>query len=192
LYPIAEIAEAVAVAHDGGARVAAHVSSPYLAELIDVGIDSIEHGPLMTPELVDAMAERGTAWVPTLSTVFVKHLDPLTSGDTPVARYLKVVYANMEASLARAVERGVPILAGTDERPHGAIALEVEQLRRFGLSAENALAAATVWPRRYFGLPVIEEGAPADLVLFERDPRTDPTTTARTIGTVMDGAPTVT
>ena len=175
MYPVEEIAEAVAVAHAGGARVAAHVSSPFVADLIDAGVDSIEHGPLMTPALVDAMAERGTAWVPTLSTVVAKHLDPLTGPGSPIAGYLTgAVYPNLAASLARAVARGVPILTGSDERPEGSVALEMAQLRRFGLSGDQALAAATTWARDYLGLPGLEAGAVADVVVFDADPRVDP------------------
>lgn len=170
-YPIETVARAVRVAHAGGARVAAHVSSGLVADLVRVGVDSIEHGPLMTPALVEEMAERGAAWTPTLSTVFAKHLDPMVRAGGPLAEYLREVYATMERSLRRAVELGVPIMAGTDEGEHGSIALELEQLRRFGLTGAEAFAAATTWPRAYLGLPALEEDAPADLVLYDADPR---------------------
>ena len=170
-YPISVVAEVVRVAHAGGARVATHVSSALVTDLVLAGVDSIEHGPLVTPELVEEMSERGTAWTPTLSTVFAKHLDPLTQGDGPIAGYLREVYAVMERSLRRAVELGVPVMAGTDERAHGSVQLEVEQLRRFGLTGAEALAAATIWPRAYLGLSSLEPEAPVDLVLFDHDPR---------------------
>jgi imidazolonepropionase-like amidohydrolase len=186
-YPIEVVREIVAVAHDAGARVAAHVSSAYVAELVRAGIDSIEHGPLVTVDLVDEMAERGTAWTPTVSTVFAKHLDPLAQGDSPIAGFLRGVYEDMERSLARAVELGVPIMAGTDERDHGSIWFELEQLKRFGLSGADALAAASIWPRRYLGLTLPEEGAPADLVLFDGDPREADGPMPRPVAVVADG-----
>ncbi|MFN8224413.1 MAG: amidohydrolase family protein [Gaiellales bacterium] len=183
-YPIELVSEVVKVAHDGGARVAAHVSSGIVGDLVRVGVDSIEHGPLTTPELVEEMAARGIAWVPTLSTVFAKHLDPLLAEGGPVGDFLGEVYATMEASLRRAVDLGVPLLAGTDEREHGSIMLELEQLRRFGLTGAEALAAATVWPRSYLGLGTLADDEPADLVLFDDDPREGP---AEPVALVVNG-----
>ena len=172
-YPAATVREIVAVAHDAGARVAAHVSSLFVVELVRAGIDSIEHGPLMTVALVEEMAARGTAWTQTLSTVVAKHLDPLAAGDTPIARYLAGVYGEIERSLARAVELDVPIMTGGDERPHGSVALEIAELRRFGLSGADALAAASIWPRAVLGLEALAEGAVADLVVYDTDPLLD-------------------
>jgi len=47
-------------------------------------------------------------------------------------------------------------------------------LHEYGLSPELALAAATTDARRYLGAPDLAEGAPADLVLYDGDPRDDP------------------
>lgn len=40
-----------------------------------------------------------------------------------------------------------------------------------GLTPEAAIGAASWDARRFLGLPLIEEGAPADLVAFRSDPR---------------------
>jgi imidazolonepropionase-like amidohydrolase len=70
---------------------------------------------------------------------------------------------------------GVRILAGTDAGmvPHGRIRDEVRRLVEAGVPAEQALGAASWDARAYLGLPGIEAGAPADLVVFERDPRAE-------------------
>ena len=70
----------------------------------------------------------------------------------------------------------MPVFAGTDAGggiEHGVIADEVRALHAAGLPAEAALAAASWAARDWLGLPCIEEGAPADLVVYDTDPRAD-------------------
>ncbi|MCU1607697.1 MAG: Amidohydrolase, partial [Modestobacter sp.] len=50
---------------------------------------------------------------------------------------------------------------------------EIRALHAAGLPAEAALAAGSWAARTWLGLPGIEEGAPADLVVYDRDPRAD-------------------
>ncbi len=65
LWP-AEIArQGIERAHELGVRVTAHCfGEQSVAELVAAGIDCIEHGTGMSPEVIDQMAERGTALVP--------------------------------------------------------------------------------------------------------------------------------
>jgi cytosine/adenosine deaminase-related metal-dependent hydrolase len=51
---------------------------------------------------------------------------------------------------------------------------EIAALHRYGLDAETAIASATSTARSYLGLRDLEEGAPADVVLYDADPRDDP------------------
>jgi imidazolonepropionase-like amidohydrolase len=70
----------------------------------------------------------------------------------------------------------VPVFAGTDAGggiEHGRIADEVHALHAAGLPAAAALAAASWAARAWLGLPCIEEGAPADVVVYATDPRAD-------------------
>jgi imidazolonepropionase-like amidohydrolase len=57
--------------------------------------------------------------------------------------------------------------------PHGVVAREIRLLHSFGLSHAAAMAAGCWDARTYLGLPGIEIGAPADLVIFPDDPRGD-------------------
>jgi imidazolonepropionase-like amidohydrolase len=77
--------------------------------------------------------------------------------------------------VAAAVDAGVMILAGTDAGaiPHGMIRDEIALLVDAGVPADVALGAASWTARSFLGLPGIEEGAPADLVAYRDDPRTD-------------------
>src|SRR6476646_4647692 len=67
LWPDDVLATAIDAAHVEGARVTAHVfGTDALPGLIGAGIDCIEHGTGLTDDLIDEMARRGTALVPTL------------------------------------------------------------------------------------------------------------------------------
>ena len=71
---------------------------------------------------------------------------------------------------------GVALYAGTDAGAveHGLVVSEIALLRHAGLSGEAALAAGSWAARAWLGLPGVEEGGPADLVVFPDDPREDP------------------
>ena len=74
--------------------------------------------------------------------------------------------------LPHAHRRGVAIFAGTDWFPEITIADEIRELHGRGLAARDALAAGSWGSRAWLGEPGIEDGAPADLVLYDADPRT--------------------
>ena len=66
-WPLAELTAAIDRAHELGARVTAHVfGEDALPDLIAAGIDCIEHGTGMSPDIIHTMAERKIALVPTL------------------------------------------------------------------------------------------------------------------------------
>ena len=66
----AEIRELIHIAHEEGFRVMAHANGARTAEAAArAGVDSVEHGAYLDREALAAMAEAGTIWVPTLSTV---------------------------------------------------------------------------------------------------------------------------
>ena len=57
--------------HALGGRVAAHVSGPGDAQAaIELGIDSLEHGPDVPLESLACLGRRGGAWTPTVLTVW--------------------------------------------------------------------------------------------------------------------------
>jgi imidazolonepropionase-like amidohydrolase len=80
------------------------------------------------------------------------------------------------ATLAAAHEAGIRIYTGTDaggSLAHGRVADEVLELRSAGLSIDDALRAAVWDARPWLGRPGLEEGAQADLVVYDADPRQD-------------------
>lgn len=69
LHP-SEIAEMIHIAHEEGTAVSAHANgSVTVLAAAAAGADSIEHGAYLNEEALHAMAESGTVWVPTLSTI---------------------------------------------------------------------------------------------------------------------------
>jgi imidazolonepropionase-like amidohydrolase len=103
---------------------------------------------------------------------------------------MRRLHAQSGAVVRAAYEAGVPVFAGTDAGggiDHGVIADEVRALHDAGLPAEAALAAASWAARDWLGLPCIEEGAVADLVVYDGDPLADLDVLARPALTVLRG-----
>ena len=66
----AEIRELIHIAHEEGLPVMAHANGARTVEAAaEAGVDSIEHGAYLDADALHAMAEAGTVWVPTLSTI---------------------------------------------------------------------------------------------------------------------------
>jgi imidazolonepropionase-like amidohydrolase len=178
-WPADAVKAAIAAAHEEGARVTAHTfGTDALPDLIGAGIDCIEHGTGLTEELIGEMARRGTAVVPTL--INVENFPGFAAaGEQKFPTYastMRRLYAQSGAVVRAAFEAGVPVFAGTDAGggiDHGRVADEVRALHGAGLPAEAALAAASWHARSWLGLPCIEEGAPADVVVYDTDPRAD-------------------
>ncbi len=65
-----EIRELIHIAHEEGFAVMAHANGARTVEAAaEAGVDSVEHGAYLNRDALAAMAEMGTVWVPTLSTV---------------------------------------------------------------------------------------------------------------------------
>ena len=68
--PAEEIRELVHIAHEEGFAVMAHANGARTVEAAAVaGVDSVEHGAYLDADVLMAMVENGTVWVPTISTV---------------------------------------------------------------------------------------------------------------------------
>ncbi len=179
-FPPEAFAEAIATAHEHGARVTAHCfGTTVLPELIGAGIDCIEHGTGLTTDLIDEMVARGTALVPTVVQLnnFPQYAEAGEARFPAYAATMRDLHAHRRETIMSAHDAGVPIYAGTDAGgvlPHGGIAGEVLELHAYGFSAEEALGAASWKARDWLGWnATLEEGAPADFVVLDRDPLAD-------------------
>jgi imidazolonepropionase-like amidohydrolase len=178
LWPDDVLKEAMAVAHEAGARVTAHVfGDSALPGLIEAGIDCIEHGPGLSDDMIAAMAARGTALVPTL--INIETFPDIAAGADKYPRYaaqMRQLHARVRPTIAAAIEAGIPVYAGTDAGggiAHGRIVDEVIALHETGMTTENALGAASWDARGWLGWSGIRESSAADIIAYDADPRAD-------------------
>jgi imidazolonepropionase-like amidohydrolase len=79
-------------------------------------------------------------------------------------------------TVRNAYDAGIPVFVGTDaggSLAHGLAGAEVGELVTAGIPPVEALAAGTWTARAWLGRPGLDEGAPADLVVYDEDPRAD-------------------
>lgn len=181
LWPDDVLAKAVSAAHDAGARVTAHVfGADALPGLIAAGIDCIEHGTGLSADTISAMAERGTALVPTLINIETFPMIAERAAKYPrYAAHMRALHAGVRDTVGAAIEAGIPIYAGSDAGGgigHGRLVDEIVALRTVGFTGAQALAAASWAARDWLGVPGLVPGAPADLLVTHTDPRLDPDT----------------
>jgi imidazolonepropionase-like amidohydrolase len=188
VMPVEALREAVARVHSAGGRLAVHSQhAAGGAVAVEAGVDSLEHGMGLDPELLPRMAEQGTALTPTLS-VITSSLAEINADPERARTSWYVPGASAHAGLtAAAVEAGVTVLAGTDTRPHGVIAGEIRALVAAGVPPHEAIAAASWSARSYLGLPGLVDGAPADAVVFEVDPREDLSQLDKPVAVIVRG-----
>ncbi|GAA5178809.1 amidohydrolase family protein [Rugosimonospora acidiphila] len=172
---LAVLSAATAAVHEAGGRVAVHCQTAEgCRNAVLAGVDSIEHGMHLDPSLLDRMAAGGTALVPTLA-AFGGDVDQVRAASASPGRdWWLTGWEGMLTTARAAHDAGVTVLAGTDSVPFGTVAAEVGWLIRAGLPVEAALAAASWSARSWLGLPNLGDGAPADLVAYDRDPVADP------------------
>ena len=187
----AELDAVVSEAHSRGAKVAAHATSDTGVRIaLAAGVDSIEHGDSIRPEVAAAMAKKGVFLCPTLTVSFYVA--------EPRAKEGRGIWAEMPKVLAKSFDNcrkaGVKIAFGTDAGgfPWTEIneAAEFEHEVRLGMSPIEAIRTATTNAADLLGLSgqigVIEKGAYADLVAVPGDPLSNVGTLAR-IDWVMKG-----
>jgi imidazolonepropionase-like amidohydrolase len=179
LWPDDVLVEAIAVAHSLGARVTAHVfGEDALPGLIRAGIDCIEHGTGLSDDIIGEMARRAVALVPTL--INIETFPAIADTATRYPRYaehMRALHARAPATVRAALDAGVPVYVGSDAGggvAHGRVVDEIAALRTAGMDGERALAAASWAARDWLDVPGLVDGAPADLLVVDGDPRTDP------------------
>ena len=194
LWPDDVLAAAVARAHELGARVATHVfGEDALTGLIAAGVDSIEHGTGLTDEHIAAAAAAGCAVVPTLINIdnFPTFALAGERKFPAYAAHMRALSATNRDRIRNAWDAGEPVYTGTDaggSLPHGLVRDEIRALVGAGIPQPEVIAQASWRGREWLGLPGLVEGAPADLVVYAEDPRTDLATLFAPARTVLRGA----
>ncbi|MFZ3571323.1 amidohydrolase family protein [Streptomyces sp. BH097] len=178
-WPRESVEAAIAEAHRLGARVTAHCfAEDSLRDLVEAGIDCIEHATGLTDDTIPLFAERGVAIVPTL--VNIATFPQLAAGGEAKfpdwSAHMRRLYDRRYDTVRAAYDAGIPVYVGTDaggSLAHGLVAGEVEELVKAGIPPVEALSATAWGARSWLGRPGLEEGAPADLVVYGADPRED-------------------
>lgn len=178
-----EAAAVVETARMFGRKVAVHAhGSDGILQALKLGVDSIEHGTMLTDEVIALWAKSKTYYVPTLSTVngYKERLAANPNAYEPdVLAKIKWRIDITGKALEVLVPRGVKIAFGTDAgvSKHGRNGDEFELMVQHGMTPMAALVAATVNAADLLGLSkdigTIEPGKAADIVAVAGDPLTD-------------------
>jgi imidazolonepropionase-like amidohydrolase len=185
----AELAAVTDEAHRLGFRVAAHAEGlDGCAAAIRHGAETIEHGMYLhqRPDLLAAMAAAGQVLVPTLSGYYWMAglgdvIDPAGAESVPEMPTVltELAHRNLDegaASMRAARQAGVKIALGSDMSL--ATGLEIQRMIHHGLTAAEALTAATGTGAEALGLAqhigTVAPGKLADLVVVDGDPVREP------------------
>ncbi len=162
-------------AHRAGLKVAAHAyGEEAIANSVEAGIDTIEHGLGLTEELAREMRRKGICYVPTLAT-YELPLE-LNYEEEIAKKREELISRHFKEDMEIAVKEGLKIAAGTDYvgsklRPHGRNYREIVLLAKY-MGYENALKAATSVAAECLGINAgrIKENYVADIVSVKKNP----------------------
>jgi imidazolonepropionase-like amidohydrolase len=161
-----------------GLKVASHAhGSDGILAAVKAGVASIEHGSMLTDEILDLMLQRGTYLVPTAYLRTRINLDNLPPH---LRKKAESIFPQAEESLRKAIARGVKIAFGTDAAvyPHGENAHEFAVYVKAGMKPIDALRSATLGAADLLGVQdrgSLEAGKLADIVAVPGNPLDDVT-----------------
>ena len=193
-FPVDTFAAAIEAAHGEGAKVTAHCfGRDVLQGLLDAGIDCIEHGTGLSTDQVEQMAAAGVALVPTVQQTgkFPEFAEAGRERFPEYAATMDDLFARRREVLLSAHEAGVALYVGSDgggAARHGELMGEVEAMVDLGLPPADVVAAVSWRGRAWLGWEGVVEGAPADFVVLDADPREDLSTLRRPVCVVLRGA----
>ncbi|MDN5326734.1 MAG: hypothetical protein PWP41_1430 [Moorella sp. (in: firmicutes)] len=155
----AELVEAVRASHAAGRPVMAHVNSaPGVDLALAAGVNSIEHGYFLTTAQLEAIAARGTYWVPTVAAIANRlHTTKREGYPEREVDIIRRTQESQQEMVARAHRLGVKLVVGTDAGApgvyHGESYLdELLYWYQAGIPAAAILRAATVTAAAALGL----------------------------------------
>jgi imidazolonepropionase-like amidohydrolase len=178
-YTKEEIEAIVDEAHALGLPVAAHAHTEQgIQAAIDAGVDSLEHGTLMTEEQAAQIASKGITVAPTLLI-----LNRIVSGSFQVPEEslekARKLYELRNERLRKAVVKGVRFVLGTDSGGHVMpMGLQMDELREMSevlkISSEEVMKAATSYAakviKRDNKIGYLRKGYLADFIIIRGRP----------------------
>jgi imidazolonepropionase-like amidohydrolase len=172
-YSEEELRVMVEEAHRHGVKVAAHAhGTEGIIAAVRAGVDSIEHGSMLSDEAIAQMKQKGTYLVPTTYLADADWTSVLPPAIRAKGEYLKPI---ARESVRKAVRAGVKIAFGTDAAvyPHGDNAREFASLVERGMTPLEALRTATLNAADLLGVNdrgAIAAGKLADLIAVPGNP----------------------
>ena len=191
-----EVAAIVDIANDYGMTTAAHAhGAEGMERAVRAGITSIEHGTLMTPEIMALMVEQGTYYVPTITAGKAVATNARIPGYYPAIIVPKAlaIGPQIQKTFAQAYAAGVKIAYGTDAGvfPHGENGREFGYMVEAGMPPMAAIQSATRVAAELLRIEdevgTLEAGLLADIVATAGDPLRDISTLQQITFVMKDG-----
>lgn len=182
---LAQTKAVVDEAHKLGYKVASHTESPQGVEItIDAGVDTIEHGTSLTPQMAQKLKDNGGMLVPTFSPALP--LCRLTPDITKMSELCivngEVVVQEMIDGAKDSIKYGLNVGCGTDascpfSTQYGMWREAWYFAKLVGVSNAFALSAATLGNAKVLGLEeitgTVEAGKSADFIVASSNPLDD-------------------
>ncbi|MFD7160649.1 amidohydrolase family protein [Kribbella sp. NPDC059898] len=177
VYDYEQIRAIVTEAGRRGVGVMCHsYSEKAIDDAVRAGIRTLEHGVFVGERTLVRMARQNTYFTPTMSAI-----NGLKDSPNPILKQRgEQFFPVLQSAVRRAAELGVNVVAGTDSfglavDPIGG---EVRLLHEAGMSALDAIRAATTGAARLLGLQNtvgrLARGYAADLILVDGSPLDTP------------------
>ena len=171
-----ELNAGVALAHEAGRMVSVHAQTAEgMRRAFLAGVDTIEHGYGGTAAVFKLMHDKAVGFCPTLAAAeaYARYFQNW-NGQEPAPESVQ----ESRRAFQLAMKVGVPICMGGDVGvfTHGENWLEMDAMRRAGMSPASVMIAATSGNARILRLTdrgAIKPGLLADLVAVEGDPTSD-------------------
>ncbi|WP_340105768.1 metal-dependent hydrolase family protein [Rhodohalobacter sp. 8-1] len=177
-----ELRAIVETANDYDMHVAAHAHGKEgMMRAVLAGVKTIEHGTYMDEEVMQAMVDRNTYYVPTiLAGDFVAEKAEIDGYFPDLVRpKAREIGPLIQETFGKAYRYGVPIAFGTDSgvSPHGNNAKEFELMVEAGMTELEAILSSVKTGAEVLGLQdqigSIEPGKHADIIAVGQNPLED-------------------
>lgn len=194
-FTMEEVKAIVETANEYGMISAAHAhGAEGMKRAVEAGITTIEHGTLMTEEVMDLMKQKGTYLVPTITAGKYVAEKAAIDGYYPALVVPKAlaIGPQIQNTFGKAYRRGVKIAFGTDAGvfPHGENGKEFAYMVEAGMSAMEAIQSATMTTAQLLKIDKdfgsIAKGKYADIIALDHDP-TENIKTMENVSFVMKG-----